>query len=520
MNPCRPNQVKPEDFPWTPKRVASLLKYAQEKYPGMELVDTVKAVSADLGIPAKHVLYGINEKAGVSRRLTDEMWLKQSQRRNLQAQARNAVADINKPDWKKTVEKVYNAPRSLATLGHWTVFFKTHGGDYFLTDPVLWGKGFVQAAKLGLTKAGRAEHEARISAMKLDPDYGTVLRMGVDVAPGGEGGATFRGESQEILGTGKRTRSSMAFDELRLARFELAKRAIKNLSEEERADTAGMKLIGDTINHPTGSAASMGPWAKWLLFAPRLLPATFKATFVDPVRAANIGIRAAAGGATTAAERVAAVGVAKRLGVLFGVQAGALALNAGYAKATGDKSYMPNLTDPSKATFLRPKLAGYTVPISPTTEMAKLPIRIMANSINAPSGQGINEAGQTLFRFLIGKENPLLGWAWEAALGEQAFSGRPLPEGIPSVKSVVTGKPAKPTKSQPRLTYSELAASKLPIFATNYVSELYDGMREAGLTHPDAKTLIRALVVGTIAGPTGLHIHKAHENETVKLPKR
>lgn len=507
--PCRENQIK--DFPWTPKRVASLLKYAQEKYPGSDLVDTVKGVSADLGRSEKFILEGLTNRSGVSKRLTDDMWLKQQQRRNLQAQARNAIADINRPEWSKNFEKIYNIPRSISVLGHWTVFFKTHGGDYFLTNPVLWGKGFANAVELGLTKAGRAKHEARITGMKLDEDYPAALRAGVDVAPGGEGGATFRGEAQEIIGSNKQTRSSMAFDELRVARFELFKRAIKNLSTEERADTAGMRMIGDTINHPTGSAASMGQWAKWLLFAPRLLPATFKAAFIDPIRAAKIGAKQLAGGETTAAERVAATGVAKRLGVLFGVQAGALALNAGFSKATGNKEYMPNLTDPSKATFLRPKIAGYSIPISPTTEMAKLPIRMMTNAINAPSGQGINEAGQTLFRFLIGKENPLLGLAWEVALGEQAFSGRPLPEGIPSVKSVITGKASKPSKFRPRMTYSELAGSKLPIFASNYVAELHDGMREAGLSYPHTKELIRALVVGTIAGPTGLHVHKTHE---------
>lgn len=507
--PCRENQIK--DFPWTPKRVASLLKYAQEKYPNADLVDTVKGVAADLGRSEKFILEGLTNKTGVSRKLTTDMWLKQQQRRNLQAQARNAIADINRSEWSKNLEKIYNAPRSLSVMGHWTVFFKTHGGDYFLTNPVLWGKGFAQAVKLGLTKAGRAEHEARITAMKLDEDYPTALRAGLDVAPGGEGGATFRGESQEILGSAKQTRSSMAFDELRVGRFELFKRAIKNLSSEERADAQGMKLIGETINHPTGSAASMGQWAKWVLFAPRLLPATFKATFIDPVRAAAIGAKQLSGGKTTAAERVAATGVAKRLGVLFGVQAGALALNAGYSKVTGDKDYMPNLTDSSKSTFLRPKIAGYSVPISPTTEMAKLPIRMMTSAINAPSGQGISEAGKDFFKFLVGKENPLLGLAWEAALGEQPFSGRPLPEGIPSAKSVITGKPSQPSEFRPRMTYSELAGSHLPIFASNYVAELHDGMREAGLSYPHAKELIRALVVGTIAGPTGLHVHKTHD---------
>ncbi len=508
--PCRQDQVKPEDFGWTPTEVASLLKYAQEKYPHADLVDTVKGISADTGISEKHILYGINEKAGVSRKATNEMWTKQFIKRNLQAQARNVIDDMNKPQWQNTIDKVYNAPRRVATMFHWTVFPKTHGGDFFLTDPKLWGQVFVRSAKLA-TETGRAEHEARITGMKLDPDYPTVLRMGVDVSPGGQGSATFRTEAGEILGTTKPNLSAMAFDELRLGRFELAKRAIANLSQEDRADTAGMKFLGDTINHPTGSAKSMGAWAKYVLFAPRLLPATFKAAFIDPVRAAKVGVTELTGGTTTAAERAAAKGVGKRLGVLFGVQAGALALNAAYSKATGNKDYMPNLTEPGKATFLRPKIAGYSIPISPTTEIAKLPIRALTAAINAPTGQGVSEAGKSVFRFLVGKENPAMSIAWEGLLGEQAFSGRPLPQGFPSAKKLITGKEEKPSATRPRLTYSELVGSHVPIAASNYITELYDGMRESGLSHPDSKALLRALVVGTIAAPVGLHLHKTQD---------
>jgi hypothetical protein len=512
--PCREDQIK--DFPWTPQRVASLLKYAQEKYPHADLVDTVKGVAADLGRSEKFILEGLTNKSGVSKPLTTEMWTKQFVRRNLQAQARNVIDDLNKPQWQSTLDKIYNTPRRIATAFHWTVFPKTHGGDFFLTDPKLWGQVFLRSAKLA-TAAGRAEHEARITGMKLDPDYPTVLRMGVDVAPGGEGGATFRGEAGEILGSTKPNLSSMAFDELRLGRFELAKRAIANLSQEERADTAGMRFLGETINHPTGSAKSLGPWAKYLLFAPRLLPATFKAAFVDPVRAAKVGV---SGG--TAAERAAAKGVGKRLGVLFGVQAGALALNAAYSKISGNKDYMPNLTEPGKASFLRPKIAGYSVPISPTTEILKLPIRAITAAINAPTGQGVPEAGKSVFRFLVGKENPALSVAWEGLLGEQAFSGRPLPQGFPSAKKLITGKEEKPSKTRPRVEYSELIGSHLPIAASNYVTELYDGMRESGLTHPDAKAILRALVVGTIAAPVGLHLHKTteYEKKSAAPPKR
>lgn len=511
--PCRQDQVKPEDFGWTPREVASLLKYAQEKYPHANLVDTVRSISADTGIIEKHILHGLTEAAGVPRKLTTEMWTKQFIKRNLQAQARNVIDDLNKPKWQSNLDKIYNIPRQVATAFHWTVFPKTHGGDFFLTDPKLWGKVFARSVKLA-TEKGRVEHEARITGMKLDPEYPTVLRMGVDVAPGGEGGATFRGEAGEILGTTKGNLSAMAFDELRLGRFELAKRAIANLSQEDRADTATMRFLGETINHPTGSAKSLGPWAKYLLFAPRLLPATFKAAFIDPVRSASVGVRQLRGDATTAAERTAASGVGKRLGVLFGVQAGALALNAAYAKVSGNKDYMPNLTEPGKASFLRPKIAGYSIPISPTTEIAKLPIRALAAGINAPTGQGVPEAGKSVFRFLVGKENPALSLAWEGLLGEQAFSGRPLPQSFPSAKKLITGKGGKPTATRPTVTYSELVGSHVPIAASNYITELYDGMRESGLTHPDSKALIRALVVGTIAAPVGLHLHKTQEPQS------
>ncbi len=516
---CRQDQVKQEDFGWTPKLSASLLKYAQEKYPHADLVNTVKGISADTGISEKHILYGLTNPEAVPKTQALKMWTSQFVKRNLQAQARNTIADLNKPKWQQTLDKIYNVPRQIATAFHWTVFPKTHGGDYFLTDPKLWGQVFKRSVLLA-TEKGRAEHEQRISEMKLDSDYPTVLRMGVDVAPGGEGGATFRGAAGEILGTKNANRSSMSFDELKLGRFELAKRAIANLSQEDRADTAGMRFLGDTINHPTGAAKSLGPWAKYLLFAPRLLPATFKAAFVDPIRAAKVGVNQLTGGVTTAAERTAAKGVGKRLGVLFGVQAGALALNAAYSKISGNKDYMPNLTEPGKATFLRPKIAGYSIPISPTTEIAKLPIRAIAAAINAPTGQGVPEAGKSVFRFLVGKENPALSVAWEGLLGEQAFSGRPLPESFPSAKKLITGKQEKASQTRPRLSYSEIIGSHVPIAASNYITELYDGMRESGMTHPDAKTLLRALVVGTIAAPVGLHLHKTSDYQRpIPLPK-
>ncbi len=184
-----------------------------------------------------------------------------------------------------------------------------------------------------------------------------------------------------------------------------------------------------------------------------------------------------------------------------------MAINAGIGMATGDKRFMPNLGQEgvSLTSFLRPKLFGHTVPISPTIELLKLPIQMIAAGAAARKGDNKTLAALTRgIRTIVGRQNPMFDLAQEILFGQDVGTGRPTP--FPGV----TGK-TEETKSKKRIGVVEYAGTKLPIPVANYVQEFYDESVSHGMPPKTALDWVKMMIVPTIEVGTSYHIGAAPE---------
>jgi len=522
--PCNITPKQAKDFFEDPKlgaiRVAGLWDKAIEYYSrnGMDFVETVNALASDTGMPKQSLLDVLLPK-GSNKAITNEMWLRQAAKRQIGESVKRVAASAGSNNFVKAYKAYDSATRGITTLGHFTVFGKTHAGDSLWTNPVEYAKNFKNSLHLA-TKEGMALHEERMTRTYLDDDYALAVRSGLDV--------TARNEASQVLGAGKSLRAHAAFEELQLRRFEAFKKALvepkfalfkkifRSLSPEER-NVDNAKPIAEIINNRLGGGAPgrIGGFFGKFLFGPRLTPAQWRAAYVDNVRAFYNGVINRRN--ATPGEIVASRMVATRMGKLLVTYGGVLGLEAAYAKATGDEKNMPNFTNPADTgSFMRVKIAGKGIPLSPTMELISLPIRMIYAGLHAKSGENpyIN-ALEPLAKYGLFRLSPGLSLGATLATGQEPFSGRQLPDAINIRKWTGTAPPEKTKKGQPtmaslthpKLTYTEFLGERMPIPVAVFLRDAYDEARADGMDAPTAKNLLQASLAAATTGTTGYEWH-------------
>jgi hypothetical protein len=199
--------------------------------------------------------------------------------------------------------------------------------------------------------------------------------------------------------------------------------------------------------------------------------------------------------------------VARKTAILASAYTGIMAANTGIGLATRDKRFMPNWGQEGigKTNWLRPKVFGYSIPISPTIELLKLPAQMIAAGAAARKGDNKTLVALTRgLRTIVGRQNPIWDWAQEALFGQDVGSGRPTP--FPGI----TGK-TEPTKAHPKMDWVEYAGTKLPIPLANYVQEFVDESVSHGMHPQTAKEWVKMMIVPTIEGVTSYHLSPTHE---------
>ncbi len=209
--------------------------------------------------------------------------------------------------------------------------------------------------------------------------------------------------------------------------------------------------------------------------------------------------------------------VARKTAILAAAYTGALAINKGIGMAvgaaTGDKKleqqFTPNVGQEGidKSSLMRPKLFGHTIPISPTVELLKLPIQMIA--AGAAARKGDNKTLTALMRGLrtiVGRQNPIWDAVQEVVFGQDVGSGRPTP--FPGI----TGK-TESTKSHPAMGTVEYLGTKLPIPVANYVHEFYDESVAHGMHPKDAAEWAKFLIKPTVEGATSYHLSKDYDKK-------
>ncbi len=347
-------------------------------------------------------------------------------------------------------------------------------------------------------------HEMRLAETFTDTDPAYVLakRAGLDVKPGGGEAGYFAKETVEATGQkSPAKRTALAFDELRMTRFRIFKKELQRLSPEERGDIDQVKALADVINHDTGTVKQKSAVTRWLFLSPRLLPAQAAHVFYDIPRALiQTGF-----GARYADAAPAMRYVARKTAILASAYTAVMAANEGYYLATGDKKFKPNFV-PGRSDWLRPKVAGYSIPISPTVEMLKVPIQMLAAARSVRTGQSaLGEALYKAMQTALGRQNPLWALTEQILFGEEPGTGRPTP--FPGILHT-----AAPKATAPKQTWTEFLGSKIPIPAANLIHEIYDEMRTGGMSHPDAKAWAGALAKSIPEAITSYHATKVRED--------
>ena len=513
---CRQDQIK--KFPWTVERAAALFKEARTNFTEKGITDFNKIVdglSASHNLKREIIIKGLSSPRGVPRQLTDTMWAQQQAARKLADTAKRTVQDWDTSKFVQRMDWVANAPRRFLLAGHFGAFTKSHLSDQLFYNPGTYARNFVNSWRLA-TKHGRALHEQRLltELNPADEDVALGLRAGLNVGEGGAGG--FKGETKEVTGVKKffkgPDRSAMAYDELRISRMRIFRKELDRMSPAERGDLDEVKALADVINGDTGTTGKINRIFRFLFLSPRLFPAQFKHAYIDiPKALYQTGMGFKYSQAAPAMRYVA-----RKSAILAAGYTGMLAVNTGIGLATGDKRFMPNLGQEGaeKTTFLRPKLFGRTIPVSPTIELLKLPIQMIA--AGAAARKGDNKTLEALtrgMRTVVGRQNPLFDLVQEAVFGQDVGTGRPTP--FPGITGVT-----EETKTQKRIGYTEYFGTKLPIPVSNYVHEFFDEAVSHGMPRQTAMEWVKMMVAPTVELGTSYHMSPVYEKEETPSKSR
>ncbi len=518
---CTQKDIK--DFPWTVGRAAALFKEARTDFVEKGVTDFNKIVD---GLSARHnlkreiVIKGLSSPRGISPKVTDAMWVQQQAARNVANTAKAAVQELLQNKFMRGLSKAAEAPRRVVLAGHFGAFTKSHLSDQIFYNPSTYARNFKDSWHLA-TAHGRALHEQRLLTEfnPIDPDVKLALRAGLNVGEGGKG--RFAKETGEVTGgIGKffkgPDRASMAYDELRVSRMGIFRKELARLSPEERSNIDEVRALASAINHDTGTTTSANRFMRFIFLSPRLLPAQLAHTFKDiPTALVHTGM-----GFNYANAAPAMRYVARKTAILAGAYTAGLAANAGVGlgigAATGDKKlaakFTPNVGQEGagKGSFLRPKIAGYSIPVSPTVELMKLPVQMIAAGAAAKRGDSKTVVALTRgLQTLLGRQNPLWAAVEEVLFGQNIATGKPTP--FPGI----TGTTPE-TATRKKMGIIEYAGTKMPIPAANYLREFYDESTSHGMPPKDAlewtKYLGKAAIAPTVELGTSYHLSPVRES--------
>jgi hypothetical protein len=398
--------------------------------------------------------------------LTNEAWAKRARLSELQASARRAVADANTPAWIKPVRFVYNLPRQALTIYHGGVIPFTHGR----TSMAVPGEARIFRDTVGraysyLTpNAGRARWAADMAVMRSDPKFNFAARVGLDI----------KLQSQPVgMGMSRWTRQS--FDALKPMRLELFKKYWSKLPDKSFESA---QALAKGINHATGvvnTSPIVSKIAGVGMFAPKLRFAKY-ASAVDAFTS-TFG--------------------AKRFAKVAAVNLGLLGINYMFNKYVLQSNDNVNWSDPARADWMRMKIAGMTVPMSPLLETMRLPIAAGAVALNPME----DNKAKVLTKELASAVHPGINAIYGGLTGTDLATGKALPfkgasqyiYGEHRDQKKMFGKLVKNKYAQ-QISGGEYASGYLPIPAQPVVKELIKN----GISPEMSKSFVEAILSGLV----------------------
>jgi hypothetical protein len=208
------------------------------------------------------------------------------------------------------------------------------------------------------------------------------------------------------------------------------------------------------------------------------------------------------GGKMTPAERAVANIALKRWARIASTQIGIVGANYAFAKAMGLQ--LPNVTDPTKANFMRMRIGNFIVPLSPLMEAIREPIRAAAVAIQK---RDLYEGGKELIRPVLNAIHPTAGLVIEQATGKEPYTGRP----IPSVRNLIQPLQKSNQPAESGLEY--ISTRVTPIAISGALREYYQALRNEGVSATDAMAFIKGASGGLASGLAGTHVYEETPKE-------
>jgi len=455
-----------------------------------------------------------------SRRVFDEKEKVKQEAREMEQRLQHESRTPVQKAIDRFIKIPYHFLTAIKVLGHGTVGMITHAGGLIWrpTRAGIYWRNFFRQFPLWL----RPKYHARIIYDLIhDPEFQTWKDAGASIDPREE--YTDYGMYAKWMGKfaagGKR-----GFDALNLVRLEMNKKDWERAPDEiknnpEQAEAA-RKYIAATNNKATGALPqgysagrqlARNPYMDWLFFAPKLYATRFSRVLFDPVRTIKtFGDWKSA----TPAEKYIALKRLRNAAEFSATYIGALLVNQALLQQTGSKQQV-NFTDPSKTDWLKFKIGNKVIMADGgLLDPIRLIGRVVYGDLIKPrtereaylKGNRYQQAMKDLTEYVRGKFNPTLGIITDISTGTD-FQGRPLPAPLNR------GEKAK-YADQPQYTWKEWLLEQGPIPLSGATKDVYESMREKGLSDAQAQDIIKGAAL-TAVGMTGAH---AQEDYSL-LPK-
>jgi hypothetical protein len=431
---------------------------------GIEPEDVIRQIAKEHGIGTDAVGGILANKGGLFQ-LTNEAWAKQAKLSELKSAAKSAARSADRSKLGQIAKFPYEATRKSLTLGHGGVIPFTHArNSLFVPGEARIFSETVRDAYSYLTpNTGSARWRADMAKLRTDSKFNFWSRVGLDI----------KLQSQPVgMGMSRWTRQS--FDALKPMRLKLAKKYWQQIDPADRT-FEGAQDLAKRINHATGTVntpPAVSKIAGATMFAPKLRFAKYATAISDPLTSGF---------------------AAKRFAKLAAVNLGLLAVNDMVNRHVLQNDDKVNWSDPSRADWLRLKVAGMTIPLAPAFETARLPVRLGVNLLDPKQHDKWKVAG----REVASAAHPGINALYGLATGKDLATGSTLPFRGLSQRIYGEHRSGKSDKISP----GEYAAGYAPIPSQPILKE----MAKEGILPDLSEKFLRAYSESVLSGVAGTH---------------
>lgn len=510
----------------TPKQARAIWNYVKKMYLDKGETDFVtirSKVANDLGMSNEQVTRALAANKTLHR-MTNEMWLRAAQHRQIVNEARNWLLNQERTWFHRTARVIPRVFFIDKIFGHGTVGLITHAGN-MVFNPNSWKVYFPEWIRMYKmvrpTKGGLAYHEQEMRRLvqdrteKGDENFYTVARRA-----GLQNNPFKLTDDYQVMALTKFFRHMIgnrgfdALKTLRQARFnQLWLGTPESIRNDPVAGPRMAKLWADSINHATGIIRGSSPeWTNWMFFAPKLEASRWAYAFGDTYKQLKIAGDVLSGRRkSTPEERFWAAHELRDKAAMFAMYASLLAMNQGILSAIGSEQKINGIPkslggagiNPRRGDFLSFKVAGYNVGVvGPMIGMIKL-FYNLAQDIAAkrkPVEQltsRYEKMGGDLAKYARGKFSPFFQNIINPLVKADIYN-RPLPWSQERPPAYLR------RKGIGKFTMNEyLATQFVPIPAEEVVREVF---RNQGMGKEDQDRWLRALGIGVIMGGTGIRV--------------